>query len=169
MRTLLCLYFCFHSLLWFQNQVCANLKRTSNHPSTSIAFINVWDIGPTQQFIRQDIKRLREFYGNSKFISHNFILIIPKFSSTIAFQLPFKVGGWLPNTLNNPFSVCIVECYKLIKVYLPNFSNKAVGYHKLRKTSFKLYRRHYVLVSKFNVGLKHFCIKAYRNRNFMVT
>ena len=25
------------------------------------------------------------------------------------------------------------------------------------------------LVSKFNVGLKQFCIKAYRNRNFMVT
>ena len=42
-------------------------------------------------------------------------------------------------------------------------------YHKLRKTFSKLYRRHYELVSKFNVGLKHFCIKAYRNRNFMVT
>ena len=43
-------------------------------------------------------------------------------------------------------------------------------YHKLRKTFSKFYRRHYELVSKFNVGLKkHFCIKAYRNRNFMVT
>ena len=27
-------------------------------------------------------------------------------------------------------------------------------YHKLRNTFFKLYRRHYELVSKFNVGLK---------------
>ena len=27
-------------------------------------------------------------------------------------------------------------------------------YHKLRKTFFKFYRRHYELVSKFNVGLK---------------
>ena len=27
-------------------------------------------------------------------------------------------------------------------------------YHKLRKTSSKFYRRHYELVSKFNVGLK---------------
>ena len=42
-------------------------------------------------------------------------------------------------------------------------------YHKLRKTFSKFYRRYYELVSKFNVGLKHFCIKAYRNRNFMVT
>ena len=42
-------------------------------------------------------------------------------------------------------------------------------YHKLRKIFSKFYRRHYELVSKFNVGLKHFCIKAYRNRNFMVT
>ena len=42
-------------------------------------------------------------------------------------------------------------------------------YHKLRKTFSKFYRQHYELVSKFNVGLKHFCIKAYRNRNFMVT
>ena len=28
------------------------------------------------------------------------------------------------------------------------------GYHKLRKTFSKFYRRHYELVSKFNVGLK---------------
>ena len=42
-------------------------------------------------------------------------------------------------------------------------------YHKLRKTFSKFYRRHYELVSKFNVGLKHFCIKAYPNQIFMVT
>ena len=42
-------------------------------------------------------------------------------------------------------------------------------YHKLRKTFSKFYRRHYELISKFNVRLKHFCTKAYRNRNFMVT
>ena len=40
-------------------------------------------------------------------------LIIPKFPSTFAFQLPLQVGSWLPHTLNNPFSGCIVECYKL--------------------------------------------------------
>ena len=32
-------------------------------------------------------------------------------------------------------------------------------YHKLRKTFFKFYRRHYELVSKFSVGLKQFYIK----------
>ena len=42
-------------------------------------------------------------------------------------------------------------------------------YHKLRKTFSKFYRRHYELVSKFNVGLKTLCIKAYLNRNFMVS
>ena len=39
-------------------------------------------------------------------------------------------------------------------------------YHKLRKDFSKFYRRHYELISKFNV---RFYIKAYRNQNFMVT
>ena len=42
-------------------------------------------------------------------------------------------------------------------------------YHKLRKAFSKFYRRHYELISKFNVGLKSLYIKAYRNQNFMVT
>ena len=42
-------------------------------------------------------------------------------------------------------------------------------YHKLRKAFSKFYRRHYELISKFNVGLKSFFHKAYRNQNFMVT
>ena len=42
-------------------------------------------------------------------------------------------------------------------------------YHKLRKAFSKFYRRHYELISKFNVGLNHFYIKAYRSQNFMVT
>ena len=35
-------------------------------------------------------------------------------------------------------------------------------YHKLRKTFPKFYRRHYELVSKFNVGLKTFCAMAHQ-------
>ena len=35
-----------------------------------------------------------------------------------------------------------------------HFSNRVYRYHKLRKASSKLYRRHNELVSKFNVGLK---------------
>ena len=41
-------------------------------------------------------------------------------------------------------------------------------YHKLRKTFSKFYRRHYVLISKFNVGLKTLFARAFRNHNFMV-
>ena len=57
-------------------------------------------------------------------------------------------------------------CYKSLTAKL---LQQGYRYHKLRKTFSKFYRRHYELVSKFNIGLKHFCIKAYRNRNFMVT
>ena len=42
-------------------------------------------------------------------------------------------------------------------------------YHKLRTIFSKFYRRHYELVSKFNVGLKTLLHQSYRNRNFMVT
>ena len=43
-------------------------------------------------------------------------------------------------------------------------------YHKLRKTFSKFYRRHYELVSKFNVGLKTLLHQGVSgNRNFMVT
>ena len=34
--------------------------------------------------------------------------------------------------------------------------NQGYRYHKLRKTFSKFYRRHYELISKFNVGLKSF-------------
>ena len=55
------------------------------------------------------------------------------------------------------------------KSLIAKFLQQGYRYHKLRKTFSKFYCRHYELVSKFNVGLKTFCIKAYRNRNFMVT
>ena len=42
-------------------------------------------------------------------------------------------------------------------------------YHKLRKAFSKFYRRHYELISKFNVGLKSLLHHACRNQNFMVT
>ena len=47
-------------------------------------------------------------------------------------------------------------------------------YHKLRKTFSKFYRRHYELISKFNVGLlqvlqdpftRPFYVRAFRNQN----
>ena len=43
-------------------------------------------------------------------------------------------------------------------------------YHKLRKTFFIFYHRHYELIPKFNVELKNlFYARAFRNQNFIVT
>ena len=42
-------------------------------------------------------------------------------------------------------------------------------YHKLRKTFSRFYRRHYELISKYNVGLKTLLLRVFRNQNFMVT
>ena len=55
------------------------------------------------------------------------------------------------------------------KILTAKLLQQGYRYHKLQKTFSNFYRRHHELVSKFNVGLKNFCIKAYRNRNFMVT
>ena len=55
------------------------------------------------------------------------------------------------------------------KSYTTNFLQQGFRYHILRKTFSKCYRRHYELVSKFNVGLKTLLHQAYRNRNFVVT
>ena len=41
-----------------------------------------------------------------------------------------------------------------IKSLTAKFLQQGYRYHKLRKTFFKFYRRHYELVSKFNLGLK---------------
>ena len=43
------------------------------------------------------------------------------------------------------------------------------NYHTLRKAFFTFYRRHFDLVSKYNVGLKHFFCKVFLNLNFMAT
>ena len=40
------------------------------------------------------------------------------------------------------------------KILTANFLQQGYLYHKLRKTFSKVYRRHFELVSKFNVGLK---------------
>ena len=55
------------------------------------------------------------------------------------------------------------------KILTVKLLQQSYRYHKLRKTFSKFYRQHYELISKFNVALKHCCIKACRNRNFMMT
>ena len=42
----------------------------------------------------------------------------------------------------------------VINVYLLNFSNRVISIISLGRLIFKFYRRHYELISKFNVGLK---------------
>ena len=110
----------------------------------------------------------------------------------VTFSLPPGVGGWLrlllvafPGLFCLPFYLLWVYISQLIRFarvssHVTDFNarNKSLTakrlqqgyrYHKLRKTFTKFYRRHYELVSKFNVALNTLCIKSYRNRNFMVT
>ena len=55
------------------------------------------------------------------------------------------------------------------KVLTAKLLRQGYRYHKLRKAFSKFYRRHFDIVSKYNVGLKHFFCKAFQNLNFMAT
>ena len=55
------------------------------------------------------------------------------------------------------------------KCLIAKLLQQGYRYHKLRKTFSKFYRRHYELISRFNVGLWPFYARAFRNQNFMVT
>ena len=53
------------------------------------------------------------------------------------------------------------------KVLTAKFLRQGYRYHKIRKAFSKLYRPHFDIVSKYNVGLKHFLCKPYQNLTFM--
>ena len=55
------------------------------------------------------------------------------------------------------------------KVLAAKLLRQGYRYHKLRKAFSKFYRRHFDLVSKYNVGLNHFFCKVFLNLNFMPT
>ena len=55
------------------------------------------------------------------------------------------------------------------KVLTAKLLRQGYRYHKLRKAFSKFYRRHFDLVSKYDVGLKHFFCKVLLNLNFMAT
>ena len=55
------------------------------------------------------------------------------------------------------------------KVLTAKLLRQGYRYHKLRKAFSKFYRRHFDLVSKYNIGLKHFFCKSFLNLNFMAT
>ena len=55
------------------------------------------------------------------------------------------------------------------KVLTAKLLRQGYRYHKLRKAFSNFYWRHFDLVSKYNVGLKHFFYKVFLNLNFMAT
>ena len=55
------------------------------------------------------------------------------------------------------------------KVLAAKLLRQGYRYHKIRNAFSKFYRRHFDIVSKYNVGLKHFFCKAFQNLNFMGT
>ena len=62
------------------------------------------------------------------------------------------------NTMYEPYkyNVCIayIQCTTRNKCLTAKLLKQGYRYHKLRKAFSKFYRRHYELISKFNVGLK---------------
>ena len=95
------------------------------------------------------------------------------------YKFPF-LGGDVPcqpsygvyiSQLKRFARVCsYVEDFMLvINASLQNFSNRVIGIISLERSFSKIYHRHYDSTSKFNVLLKFFYIKAYRNQNLMMT
>ena len=55
------------------------------------------------------------------------------------------------------------------KVLTAKLLSQGYRYHKLRKAFSKFYRRHFDMVSKYNVGLKTLLLQGLQNLNFMGT
>ena len=66
-------------------------------------------------------------------------------------------------------SSCVDDFNTRDKVLIAILLRQGYRYHKLRKAFSKFYRRHFDLVSKYNVGLKHFFCKVFMNLNFIAT
>ena len=92
-------------------------------------------------------------------------------------NLPF-LDGDVPRSTS--YGVYISQLIRFVSSHVADFNarNQSLTakllqqdyrYHKLRKTFSKFYRRHYELVSKFNVGLKSLLHQGLSDRNFMVT
>ena len=55
------------------------------------------------------------------------------------------------------------------KVLTAKLLRQGYRYHKLRKAFSKFYRRHFDIVSTYNVGLKTLLLQGLQNLNFMGT
>ena len=80
------------------------------------------------------------------------------------------------------YGVCISQLIRFVRVssHFDEFKtrNKVLTakhirqgyrYHKLRKAFSNFYRRHFYLVSKYNVEIKYFFCEAFLNLNFVAT
>ena len=61
------------------------------------------------------------------------------------------------------------DFYTRNKVLTAKLLRQGYKYHKLPKAFSKFHRRHIDIVSKYNVVLKHFFCKAFKNLNFTAT
>ena len=55
------------------------------------------------------------------------------------------------------------------KVLTAKLLRHGYRYHKIREAFSKFYRRHFDIVSKYNVGLKPLLLQGFQNPNFMAT
>ena len=98
-------------------------------------------------------------------------------------NFPF-LDGDVPRSTSYSFYIFQLIRFARVSSYVDHFNtrNKVLttkrpkqGYrYKLRKTFIKFYRRHFVILSKYNVGLKTlsarpFCCTAFLNLNLMAT
>ena len=56
--------------------------------------------------------------------------------------------------LECPVMLLTLICVIVIRFWQQNFSDKDYRYHNINRALSKLYRRHFNIVSKYNVGLK---------------
>ena len=65
----------------------------------------------------------------------------------------------------------LLECVLMLRTSTTETAKllkQGYRYHKIRKAFSKFYCRHSELIVKYNIGLKLFCNKAYKNLYFMV-
>ena len=84
----------------------------------------------------------------------------------------------VPRSTSYGVYISLVIRFARVSSHVDNFYNRnkvlqasrlrqECRYHKLHKAFSKFYRRHFDLVSKYNVGLKHFFYKIFLSLNFM--
>ena len=94
-------------------------------------------------------------------------------------NFPF-LDGDVPRSTSYGFYISQLILFARVSSHVDDFNTRnevltakplrqGYRYHKLRKAFSKFYRRHFDLLSKYNVGLKHFFCKVCLNLNLMAT